>query len=216
MVQALHETPSKENRFPEECYRDEWVIHEDPGYNGEISTTTALSKEQQTAILDGSRMHWALREQVFHGGHCSQDITTLDERVVYRSHLRNFAFGDNFMVNHDKKEIWFFQATVLDPLNYPHGLATINSVMKQLNMFDGAGKEYQLVILLFTDDKMRKKTHGCKFVSEKKSIYDKEESFSLSELKKNNHPDFAFMNRVSAYIVRRTYFPALHRDYENQ
>ncbi len=83
--------------------------------------------------------------------------------------------------------------------------------MKQLNMFDGAGKEYQLVILLFTDDKMRMKTHGSKFVSEKKSIYDNEETFTLSELKKNNHPDFAFMNRVSAYIVRSTYFPRLHR-----
>ncbi len=105
MVQALYETPTEENRFPENCYRSQWVIHEDPGYNGEISTNNALSKTQQKDILDGTRIPWALREQIFHGGHCSQDITTLDERVVYRSHLRNFEFGDNFMVNHDKKEI---------------------------------------------------------------------------------------------------------------
>ena len=214
MIQSLFEKPPLMYNFPDECSRDHWVIHNDPGYNGKISKKNLLSEDETNAILNGTLMRWASEEQVFSGMYCTQDVTDLREGVVYRSRTHNFALGDSFMVNHGTKEIWFFQSTVMDPAKHPFSVATIKTVMEKLNMLDGRGEKYQLVILVFTD-KMRKTNHGCKFVYEKTKKNVVEKAFTLPELKKSSEVASEIMTRVKTYVVLSVYYPNLQRELDS-
>ena len=77
-------------------------------------------------------------------------------------------------------------------------------------MFDGIGKEYKLVILVFTN-KLREVNHGCKFVYEKKKKNEVEEAFTLCQLKKSSEAASEIMKRVRAYVVLTVYCPSFNR-----
>lgn len=217
MVQALFETLPTYSNFAEECARNNWVIHKDPGYRSKLSKSNLLGATETKCILDGSAMPWASSERFFRGAYCSQDVSTLDERVVYRSRTNTFSLGDNLMVNHATKEVWLFQPTVVNPARHPLIVATLKTVMEKLNMFDGVGKEYKVVILVFTDDKLREVTQGCKFMHEKKEAYEvvEEDEFTLSELQRSSEQSTSeLMNRVKTYVVCSVYYPKLQKQLE--
>ncbi len=217
MIQALLEKPTAlYYNFPEKCARHNWIIHKDPGYNKEISSDTLLSKHDTIAILNGTLMPWASKEQIFPGTYCVQDVTTLDERVVYRSRTRGeTCFYDCFMVNHGTKEIWFFQAMLTNPANVPITVTTIRTVMEKLNMFDNIGMEYKLVILVFTD-KMRNINHGCTFVYEQKNKFgDANDPFTLLDLQQSSQLASDIMTRVKSYVILSVYYPHLQDENDN-
>ncbi len=117
------------------------------------------------------------------------------------------------MVNHATKEIWFFQSTQRDPAKHPFFVSTIRTVMKKLNMFEGDGKKYQVVILVFTD-KTREINHGCKFVYEQRKN-EKENAFTLSALQDRSDPYSDIMDRVKTYVVLSIYYPNLRREVDS-
>ena len=211
MIQSLFEEPPVNYNFPDECSRRNWVIHNDPGYRCKILKENLLSEDETNAILNGTLMPWASEEQIFRGMYCTQDIADLREGVVYRSRTHNFALGDSFMVNHGTKEIWFFQSTLMDPAKHPFSVATIKTVMEKLNMFEGRGEKYKLVILVFTN-KMREINHGCKFVYEKTKKNVMEKAFTLPELKESSEVASEIMNRVKTYVVLSVYYPNLQSE----
>ena len=120
------------------------------------------------------------------------------------------------MVNHATKEVWLFQPTVVNPARHPLVVATLKTVMEKLNMLDGVGKEYKVVILVFTDDKLREVTQGCKFMHEKKEAnkIEEEEEFTLSELQRSSEPTSELINRVKTYVVCSVYYPKLQKQLE--
>ena len=131
--------------------RKTWQVYTDPGSATELTKVHRLAKEE-TAFKSGVAIPWATRTVLFDGTHYEGDVKLLQENTLYRSSVsHHLAVGDCFMVDHQQRKVWFFQSTCRDVKDHPLTLSAVHSAIDKLGMFTGAGQEYKLVIVIFTD-----------------------------------------------------------------
>ena len=188
--------------------RKAWQVYTDPGSSTELTKAHRLLKGEEDSFKSGVAIPWATRTVLFDGTYYEGDVKLLQENTLYRSSVSHHtAVRECFMVDHQQRKVWFFQSTCRDVKDHPLTLSDVHSAIDKLGMFTGAGQEYQLVIVIFTDW-LRRIIHGSKFEPTPPDLSCNTTSMKGRASSESPTPeDQAVVSRLSTLIVRHCSYP---------
>ena len=182
----------------------------DPGRTTELTKMHRLVREEEGPFKSGVAIPWATPTVLFDGIHYEGDVKLLHENTPYRSsvsHHLAVLYGQCYIADHQQRKVWFFRSTCRDVKDHQFTLSDVRNVMDKLHMLTDTGKEYKLVLVIFTDWS-RLVTHGTKFdptLRDSESISTKGCVPTGSE--SPSPEDQAVVPRLSTLIVRHCYYP---------
>jgi glycosyltransferase involved in cell wall biosynthesis len=179
-----------------------WLFYEDVG-------SAILWNESQLAeVPDYLKTTW-INTECFDGSYLRSNVVYLKEGILYLSIAYNLAVGEYFMVDHKKKRVIMDQATVSRLKEHGFNIDTIDEVLESLQMLEGEGKNYKLVIIGISDMSLSNPTGmifnrkiGKKIVASKSLV----EWQSMLASKEEGY--WANADRVETYIARVKVFDA--------
>jgi hypothetical protein len=129
----------------------------------------------------------------FKSMYLEQDVSTLEERVLYKSCLHNGALFDALLVDRDNKKVYVFQSSSLRADKHSFNSKTVLEVMKKLK-FDVKDNAGYTLVYVYCNDRSSCDQYRC--------VLNRNHDVE-------NVMDKKLLNRLTILVARVCYYPQL-------